>query len=73
MGTAYTKILYDQSGESLGENNRSTWTQSYVNFMGRHLAVYQNNATYSIHVFNEVRNYFRSGKRVTEAVSLSER
>ncbi len=50
MGAAYTEILYDQSGESLGENNRSTWTQSYVNFNGRHLGIYQNNATYSVHV-----------------------
>ncbi len=49
VGTAYTEILYDQSGESLGENNRSTWTQSYVNFNGRHLGIYQNNATYSTH------------------------
>jgi hypothetical protein len=53
VGSAYTEILYDQSGESLGENNRSTWTQSYVNFAGRHLAIYtngQNGATYFPHV-----------------------
>ncbi len=49
VGTAYTEILYDASGESLGENNRSTWTQSYVNFNGRHLGIYQNNATYTTH------------------------
>ena len=50
MGSAYTEVLYDQSGESLGENNRTAWTQSYVNLMGRHLAIYQNNKTYFTHV-----------------------
>ena len=50
VGTAYTEILYDASGEPLGENNRTTWSQSYVNFMGRHIAIYQNNATYFPHV-----------------------
>jgi hypothetical protein len=35
----------DQSGESLREYNRTTWTQSYVNFMGRHLAIYTNGQT----------------------------
>jgi len=31
VGSAYTEILYDQSGESLGEYNRSSWTQSAKN------------------------------------------
>ncbi len=50
VGSTYTEILYDQSGESLGENNRTTWSQSYVNFAGRHVATYQSNATYFTHV-----------------------
>ncbi len=50
VGAAYTEVLYDASGESLGENNRTTWTQSYVNFMGRHVVIYANNKTYFTHV-----------------------
>ncbi len=49
VGSAYTETVYDRSGESLGENNRTTWTQSFVPFNGRHVAHYQNGATYFTH------------------------
>ncbi len=49
VGTAYTEIVYEGSGEPIGENNRTSWTQSYVLLAGRHVAIYQNNATYFTH------------------------
>ncbi len=49
VGSAYTEIVYDRSGESLGENNRTSWTQSYVPFGGRHVAHYQNSVSYFPH------------------------
>ncbi len=49
VGTAYTEVAYDASGEPVGENNRTSWTQSYVPFAGRHVAHYQNGVTYFTH------------------------
>ncbi len=49
VGTAYTEIVYDGSGEPIGENNRTSWAQSYVLLAGRHVAIYQNNATNFTH------------------------
>ncbi len=49
LGGIYTEVFYHGSGEPVGENNRTSWTQSYVPFAGRHVAHYQNNATYFTH------------------------
>jgi RHS repeat-associated protein len=49
VGSTYTELAYDASGEPVGENNRSVWPATYISFNGRHLANYQNSATYFSH------------------------
>jgi len=49
VGGVHTEIVYDGSGEPIGENQGGSWAVTFVNFGGRHLADYQNNATYFPH------------------------
>ncbi len=50
VGTAYTEVFYDESGEPVGENSRTSWMQSWVSFAGKHIVHYvANDAAYFIH------------------------
>jgi hypothetical protein len=49
LGSTYTEYLFGASGERLGENNRTTWTESYVPLGYGHYAIYQGNTTYFTH------------------------
>jgi hypothetical protein len=49
VGSNYTEYAYNAAGESVGENNRSIWTEKYFTFEGRNLAHYHSNGTYFMH------------------------
>ena len=49
VGSSYTEYAYDGAGESVGENNRSIWTEKYFTFDGRNLAHYHSDGTYFMH------------------------
>jgi hypothetical protein len=41
--------MFDGSRESVGENNRTSWSVSVMPLAGRHVAHYQGSATYFMH------------------------
>ncbi len=49
VGATYTEVIYNTASEPVGENNRTSWTQSLVPFNGRHVAHYQSGVTYFPH------------------------
>jgi hypothetical protein len=49
VSSSYTESLYDQAGAEVGTYNRTAWTQSVVSLGDRHVAHYQNSATYFTH------------------------
>jgi RHS repeat-associated protein len=49
VGGTYTEYVFDKDGNPVGENNRTTWTDTWVIFDGKHVAHYENGVTYFIH------------------------
>jgi RHS repeat-associated protein len=45
----YTEYVFDKDGNPVGENNRTTWTDTWVIFNGQHVAHYENGETYFMH------------------------
>jgi RHS repeat-associated protein len=50
VGGAYTEYVYDREGSEAGENNRTSWTKSWVAFQGRHLFHFSGGHTYFTHM-----------------------
>jgi hypothetical protein len=42
----YTEYVFDKDGDPVGENNRTTWTDTWAIFNGQHVAHYENGVTY---------------------------
>jgi RHS repeat-associated protein len=49
VGGTYTEYVFDKDGNPVGENNRTTWTDTWVIFNGQHVAHYENGETYFMH------------------------
>ncbi len=49
VGGSYTEYVFGKDGNPLGENNRTSWVDTWVDFQGQHIAHYENNETYFIH------------------------
>jgi RHS repeat-associated protein len=48
-GGTYTEYVFDKDGNPQGENNRTSWTDTWVDFQGKHVVHYQNGEAYFMH------------------------